>query len=244
MLNIYVDESCKDGIRHLILGGIAIELRHIQIVSDELLRQRDQFKTFGEVKWQKVSKAKLPFYKAYVDVFFNLSTSDLLQFHALHVNTSTFNHGKWNQGSSELGFNKLIYQLLLHKFGRRYGGYYRLYVFLDERTTQHTPETIRPMLNAALAKEWGIPGAPFRRLTFQDSKKSEILQLNDLLIGAIGFRKNGRHQLPEASPAKVELAEYIARQAVQLEHPIRVNSPKARRFTLWAFEFKKGVLKG
>ena len=51
----------------------------------------------------------------YVDVFFDASAKDDLHFYALYVDTHTFNHHKYNGGEAEIGFNKLIYQLLLHK---------------------------------------------------------------------------------------------------------------------------------
>lgn len=243
MLNVYADESCADSQRYLILGGIAVEAKELDAVTSKLIDERYWYDTFGEVKWTKVSNAKLNFYKAFVDVFFELSKRDILHFHSLYVDTSTFNHHRWNQGSAEIGFNKLIYQLLLHRFGRRYGDNYKIYVFLDERTTKKSPEAIKPMLNSALSRDWNIKSQPFRRITFQNSKKSEILQLNDLLIGAIGFRKHGHHHKPGSSIAKIELAEYIARKSVTLQHPIRVNSPNAVKFSLWQFEFKKRILR-
>ncbi len=243
MIDIYADESCKENHTYLILGGIAIETKLVPALLSELKAVRDKFNTHGEVKWTKVSKAKLEFYKAFVDVFFDFNRKDDAHFHCLTVDTRTFKHGAYNQGSSEIGFNKLIYQLLLHKFGKRYGPTYRIYVYLDKRNTSEHPDKLRPMLNNALCKK-EIKTFPFKRLTFQDSAESDIIQLNDLLIGSIGFRKNGHHLAAGCSNHKKELAQKIARQAVENQHPIRLNWANAHKFSIWTFEYgeKKRVL--
>ncbi|HJW57573.1 MAG TPA: DUF3800 domain-containing protein [Burkholderiaceae bacterium] len=241
MIDIYADESCKENHRHLILGGVAIQTENVPNVLTSLKEVRDKFNTHGEVKWTKASKSKLDFYKAFINVFFDLNRKNEASFHCLTVDTGTFNHHAFNQGNAEIGFNKLIYQLLLHRFGVRYGEKFRIYVYLDKRNTSQQPDMLRPMLNSALKRK-SIGTYPFKRLTFQDSKSSDIIQLNDLLIGAIGFRKNGHHLAENCSAHKLQLAQHILKQAVEIQHPIRINSRDADKFSVWNFEFKKRVL--
>jgi Protein of unknown function (DUF3800) len=239
MISVYADESCKDNHKHLILGGVCLKLEQVEEVNKQLLDVRTKHNTYGEVKWGKVSKSKHAFYEDYISVFFNLCSLDVLHFHFLSVDTSTFNHRLHNDGSSELGFDKLIYQLLLHKFGARYGHKHKIQVYLDERTTKNNPNEMTEMLNAGLNKKVNINTNPFSRVTFQNSKTSEILQLNDLLIGAIGFRKNKRHLKHDSATHKVAFSELIARKALMLERPIKMSSPSAVKFTSWDFKFRK-----
>ncbi len=239
MLHIYADESCKDAHRFLALGAIALERSVEPSIVAQLQAVRVAHNTFGEVKWTKVSRSKLDFYKAFVDVFFDASKNDDMHFYGLHVDTQTFNHRRWNRGEAEIGFSKLIFQLLLHKFGRRYGDKYPLVVFLDGRSTKQDPEDLRPMLNSELAKRWDMPTRPFRRLTFVDSKKSDIIQVNDLLIGTIGFFKNKHHKRADCARHKIEFAHYILARAQECE-PERFTSFKASRFSVWRFAYKKG----
>jgi hypothetical protein len=159
---------------------------------------------------------------------------------ALYVDTQTFNHGRWNSGSAEMGFNKLIYQLLLHRFGRKYGRAHRLVVHLDDRTTRHNPDDLRPMLNADLRRRWGVTTDPFRQIAFIDSKASELIQLNDLLVGTIGFKKNLHDQRPGCAPHKIELCRHIVLRAPENEKPHRLNARAARRFAVWPFRYKGG----
>jgi hypothetical protein len=242
MLNVYADESCKDAHRYLVIGGLAIEHACCSAVEARLKEVRGLHNNDGEVKWTKTTRYKLPFYKAFVDVFFEHSANSLIHFHALYVDTRTFNHKAWNRGDPEIGFHKLIYQLLLHRVGRRYGDMHRLYVHLDKRATRHHPDSMLPMLNADLARRWGIASDPFRRITFQDSASSDLIQLNDLLIGMVGYLRNAHHRTPDCAAHKKELAWYIVGRARALEHPLELNSRHAQRFAIWPFAFQRGVL--
>jgi hypothetical protein len=198
----------------------------------------------SEIKWKRGSKFKLHYYKQYADVFFTLAACGKAHFQALYVDSHTFNHRQWNRGDADLGFNKLIYQLLLHRFGRRHGASHLIHAYLDKRTTRHDPEEMRPMLNHDLSRRWQIDGRPFRRVWFRDSDKCHLLQLNDLLIGSIGYLRNVMHKRAEAADHKTDLAWHITRQAIELERPFKVNSKQAKRFAVWPFAFKHGgVLK-
>ncbi|WP_345541738.1 DUF3800 domain-containing protein [Variovorax defluvii] len=237
--HVYADESCANDHRYMALGGVTLNSALVPDVLRRIKAVRDRHQTFGEVKWTKVSKSKLDFYREYVDVFFDASAADEMHFCALYVDTFTFNHHKYNGGQRDLGFNKLIYQLMLHKFGRRYGRSHDLHVYLDDRTTKHNPEQMRPMLNSDLAK-WGINGQPFKRLHFRDSKGCDLIQLNDLLVGTVGFKRNLHDKVPGCAPHKIALGEHIVRRALQNEAPHRLNSAAARRFAVWPFRFGKG----
>jgi hypothetical protein len=237
MYQVYVDESCQNAHDFLVLGCIVIDSNKIETLKDALNAVRDRHATYGEVKWQKVSRNKFDFYKEFVDVYFDLATSDVLHFHTLVVECKTMDDSQFNGGNSDIGFNKLIYQLLLHRCGRRYQG--PLYVFLDDRPSPTPADAIRPILNAAMAKA-GDSSAPFKRVTFVQSHASLAVQLVDVLIGAIGYRKNGKHNASGAAPHKIALANHIARRCIQLE--AKPHYASAVKFTYWPFKYRKKVV--
>lgn len=237
LMNVYCDESCKDAHHYLAVGGLCIQ-NTIEPDAVQALRDvRMAHCQFGEVKWTKNSRHKLAFYKAFVDVFFDLSANDKMHFNGMYVDTRTFKHSVYNGGDRDLGFSKLIFQLLLHKFGRRYGDQHQMHVYLDARVTQHQPEQMRPMLNADLRKKWGVPNDPFRRITFQDSEKSDLVQLADLLVGCVGATKNGHHKMEGAAEHKTELRDHIIKRAIDNEPCGRLNRPNTKRFYVWNFRF-------
>jgi len=237
-MNIYCDESCKDAHRYMAIGALCIEDSDMAEVQAALQVVRDQYKRASEVKWTKLRPSLLPFYKEFVDVFFDYSAKDVMHFRGMYVDTRTFRHREYNGGDHDLGFSKMIFQLLLHKFGRHYGKTYKFHVYLDSRCTRHQPEEMRPMLNAKLRDpRWNIDTDPFRRVTFQDSEKSDLVQLADLLTGSIGATKNGHHKLPNAAEYKNALREHIIKRAIENEPTGRLNWISTKRFYVWKFQF-------
>jgi hypothetical protein len=222
---IYVDESSQTKHRFLVLGAITVPIEETEGLLRRLRSARCPELPASELKWTKVSKAKLTAYLRSVDVFFE---SKQVHFHSIIVDTTKQNHQLYNQGSREIGFNKELYQLLM-KFGRLYDC--NFHVYLDRRTTTQATEDLRLIANRGIRKQGDRRDWPYRRLHFRDSHEVEMLQLTDLLIGAVAFRINGHHARPDASPAKLALSEHILRRAgvddVQKDTMIR------GKFTIW-----------
>ena len=226
-INFYADESSQNAHRYLVLGIIAVRTANVAKIVEEYNFLNQRFNWEHEVKWTKVHNH--PIFKAWTDKSLDFIAMGKMKFTALVLDTSTFDHEKYNEGDSEIGFNKILYQLLLHRIGRKYGRWAPIYGYLDGRTTIHTPERLRQMINSGLAKI-DIHTAPFRTLEFMDSKNSPLIQAVDLLIGAVAFDKNGHSKKPNARKAKNALSEYIL-QIAQVK-------PYKWRFNIWQFEFQ------
>ena len=67
----------------------------------------------------------------------------------------------------------------------------------------------------------------------RDSKQAVLLQLADVIMGAIGFHSSDLHLRPDARKAKVDLAAYIARKA-----PLR-DLKQVTRYTKWNFKIER-----
>jgi hypothetical protein len=238
VMEFFADESCCSGSeRNLIIGGIAVRADHVAELEARLRAVRANYPPHlanNEVKWSKCSKGVLQYYKDFADVFFGAAERDLASFTSLWVEKSTFDHKTYNAGSPDIGFNKMVYQLLLHKVGRAWGNNYRIIVKLDYRCSKHDPNGLSAMLNHDL-KGRGIETFPFKRIEFKDSKKSELIQLNDLLIGALGCHHN-----PMAGRAehKLKLAAHVLGQAHQTCAPKTIYGWNATTFKVWEFRFK------
>ncbi len=225
----------------MIIGGIIIPLSNVENFNATMKQYRLEQKMFAELKWSKVSNQKLLEYKRFIDYFFALNNTDNLHFHCIIIDNHQVNHRKFNRGDKELGFYKFYYQLLLHSFGKRYcreGEDDRFVVYLDYRTTSYSLNKLKLILNRGMAKKYSINTSPFVSIEPRDSHKSELLQINDIILGAIGFQKNGYDLLADAKKAKKELANYIAEQAGLSD--LKKNSAWGRdRFTLWNFKLQK-----
>jgi len=237
---IFCDESRQSQHRYMILGGIIINSKYIETFNNTMQKFRHDFNMKAELKWTKVSTDKLEEYKKFVDYFFALNDTDFAHFHCLILDTHQINHKKYNKGDSDLGFYKFYYQLLLHSFGNRYcsRGVESLVVCLDERTSKYLLSDLRDILNNGIYKKYGIVTSPFKSVEAKDSKKSDVMQINDIILGAIGYHKNGYHLLSGSKQAKVELANHIAQKA-GLAILGESSRFAVRRFTTWNFRFTK-----
>jgi hypothetical protein len=229
-MDCYIDESSQTGHKYLVLGSLAIFTSKVEGACDRLKAARDEHNHTGELCWTKVSNYKFGTYVDWIKVFGSLARARQARFTALVLRADQQDHARWNEGDSELGFNKLIYQLLLHRVGCRYGREWPINGYLDSRTTKHHPEEMRKMLNAALARDHGIRTSPFRRMHFRDSKESDLIQLTDILTGAVAFHFNGHARKPDTRPAKTLLCESIR----TLHNQGYVRS----QFDIWPFRFR------
>ena len=211
--DIYIDESCQCNHRYLVLGGIIAETHDLPAILNRISETKRTYNLTRELKWTKVSRAYLAHYQAVVNTFFELFVEHSIHFHCLIVDTRRVDHALYNQGSAEIGFSKFIYQLLVNKFGRMHREYAPFNVYLDSRTTKQSLDELRDILNNGIAKRHDIHSRPYRRLQFRDSKESDLIQITDILIGAIGCRKNEHHLRQGASAAKIMLSDYIAKKA-------------------------------
>lgn len=236
--DIFGDESRPTGReRYLVIGGVTTSRGRVHVMNNKLRTLRE---TTGvrsqELKWTKVSKSWVKKYEAFVDYFFDELDDNKVRFHALIVDRSKLDHKRFNDGDRELGFYKFYYQLLLHCFGRRYGdGGNQLRVFPDKRGTSYDVPKLREILNNGLAKQYGNYSRPFLEVAPQDSKAHDLIQIADILIGAIGYQKNGWHLQPGASAGKIELMEHIARRA-RVYDLGRDTLYFKQRFTVWNFK--------
>lgn len=230
-IEVYIDESSQNGHQHLVIGALEFKKKASIEIFRDLASVRGEYT--GEVKWKKLSDQKAQHYRRWVDKLFELIAARSIKFHALTCDCTQFDHKRYNSGDGEIGFSKLLYQLLLHRIGKPALGVRPVYGYLDSRTTKHDPDNLRNMLNAGLAKHHQIFTQPFRRLTFIDSRKCDAIQAVDLLCGALAWDRNRRGEREEARQCKKELCEYIVNRS-QERHI-------AWGFNIWTFQFRNRV---
>lgn len=235
-LHIYCDESRQTADRYMVIGGLMLERDNEPRFAEAMALYRQSQNMHAELKWTKVSNQKFNEYCALIDLFFSINR--VIHFKAIVVDTQEMDHRRYNKGDAELGFYKLMYQFLLHSFGSELRPADRCVIFLDERTTSHYKlSTLGAILNNGLRKKYGFSVAPVRNIQPIDSKDSDLVQVADILMGAIGYEMNGAHTRTGAKTSKVALAEYIARKAglLNLQQP----TPRSRReFSIWHFHFR------
>jgi hypothetical protein len=183
-LNVYCDESChceNDGQQAMVLGAIWCPLdktREIAVRLREIKVAHGLLPDF-EMKWTKVSPARLPFYMAILDYFFD---DDDLHFRALIVpDKSQLRHEAFGQTHDEW-YYKMYFEMLktiLSPYER-----YRIYVDIKDTRGGRKAEKLREVLCNNM---YDFSRSIIDRLQIVRSHEVEQVQLADLLIGAVSY---------------------------------------------------------
>ena len=113
-INIYCDESChleNDGKQVMTLGALSCPLEKRKEVCIRLreIKQRHNIPANTEVKWGKISPAKIDFYMQWIDYFFD---DDDLSFRAVIIpDKQQLNHELFQQ-THDGWYYKMLFTLL------------------------------------------------------------------------------------------------------------------------------------
>lgn len=238
--HIFCDESRQNGERYMVLGGIIIPQETINTFNLTMQKFRDEQKMHAELKWSKVSEQKVSEYKRFVDYFFALNNTNKIHFSSLVIDTHQVNHKKFS-GNYETGFYKFYYQLLLNCFGVGYlneKNDVRFIIHLDYRNSKYKLSDLKDILNKGIRKKLKITTDRAISLQPINSKNSEVLQIADIIIGAIGYNKNGYELIIGSNAAKITLAKHIA-QSAGLNDLKNNTGYGVVRFKIWNFKFRQ-----
>ncbi len=201
----------------------------------------------GEFKWTKVSEKYLSIYKDIVDLFFKLIGEGEIRFCVMLIDTHNPKIQEYDNIKRN-GYFKLLYQLYLHNC--KVPGIYKIYP--DKITNpQHKVnlQILRVALDKSLARKFSEllpsenrPKVYVQNITPVDSKKIQILQIVDVMVGAIGYFQNRHFQQEKAKRAKVELMKYVFDKLIY-SGTIKIVGKKfliarSTRFNIWLFRPK------
>lgn len=207
-LDIHCDESSQTQHRFIVIGALCCRSDITPAFTELIDETIAPHGGTSELKWGKIKRKNLPMYEAVMGDVFKAIAKRLLSYHCLVIDSSKANHAAFNDGDREIGFNKYLFTLL-YKFARVYRSNTHFFVDLDDRTTQHTPEKMRSMLNARVAREMKLGYSPYRSVRFVTSHKSRMIQVADVLTGAVAYHTNRNYLRRDASDHKKAFAEHV-----------------------------------
>ncbi len=204
--NIYCDESChleNDKQPAMVLGALWCPTEKVQQIVRTIRQMKENYglKREFEIKWTKVSPGQLDFYIELVSLFFS---EEDLHFRALVIpDKSKLNHSSFNQ-DHDTWYYKCYFMLLKAIFDPHER--YRIYVDIkDTRSAQKIDKLHEVVCNSIYDFHRQI----IQRIQTVRSHESELLQLSDLLIGAVSYVNRGLGD----SSAKLALIEEIKRRS-------------------------------
>lgn len=218
--NLYCDESThleNDGFPYMIISYICSPWPQVKVHSEYIkhLRQKHNYK--GELKWSKLSESNYMFYIDLIDYFF---ASDL-NFRAVIINKSQIDNMRMGYTHNDF-YYRMYYQLLHHKIDME--NTYNIFLDIKDTCSFRKNKKLREILNF----EYGN----VRTLQFIRSHESYLMQLTDVIMGAINYHLRGMNKMT----AKLKIIEKIEKYA---NRPLDVTTPKSlEKFNLFFIELK------
>ena len=226
IFNIYCDESChleNDRQSAMVLGAVwCPDSQRASIARSvrDLKRQYGLASGF-EIKWTKISPAKLDFYLALIDLFFS---DPRLHFRAIVIpDKSRLEHSAFNQSHDDF-YYKMYFQLLKVIFES--GNRYRIYLDIKDTRSQQKVTRLHDYLANA---QYDFNKEMVERIQQVHSHEIEQLQLADVLIGALGYVHRGLR----TSPAKQAVIERI--KATSGFGLLRSTLPSEKKFNVFVW---------
>lgn len=222
-INIYCDES-----RHtsnpedpfMVIGAISCPRERKEELARKINLIRKQYDTWREFGWKTLSPNRKDFYWALLDFF---STDPDLAFRCIVVDRGNLDHEQFNQGDDELGFYKLYYQMLVHWLKPSCA--YHIYLDWQRNKAQGRFDDLRNILRRKLTGK-----AKIESLEPVSSHNIPLIQLADLLIGAVGYTWNERH----GSAIKMDFCNDLA-HAVNLPRLNVATTLSSEKFNIFHF---------
>lgn len=213
LINLYCDESChlpNDHQPNMVLGVVVCAKKDVRACHVAIREIKARHGMVGkEIKWNKVHKNKLAFYKEIITYFFN---TPALRFRGVIAPKEGLNHDDYNQTHDEW-YYKMYYQLLNDFFTSMQNPFH---IFLDYKDTCGSAkrQKLRDVFNCSNHDFIGT------RLNYGDgiqavhSHEVELVQLADLLVGCIMHANRGGEPSP-ARDSLVAFVEQISRQSLK-----------------------------
>lgn len=210
LYNIYCDETCHlehDGINVMVLGAVWCPQENLKEINQRIreIKERNGVATSMEMKWTKISPAKVGMYEDLINYFFD---DDSLRFRALIIpDKGKLNHEKFEQ-THDTWYYKMYFDMLKVILSPK--DCFEVYIDIKDSNSYRRSQKLREVCSNSMHD--------FSRLVIQRfqpirSDEVQIMQLVDVLIGAVGYENRIFPDGFEKSKAKEIIVELIKRRS-------------------------------
>ena len=184
LFRIYCDESChlkNDGEDIMVLGAIWCPKDESNAIFHEIreIKIKHGLPQDYEIKWNKISKTKADFYLDLVDYYFSNRN---LGFRAVVVQgKKNLNHEEYNQSHDDF-YYKIYFRMLSVIFNPNKS--YEIYIDIKDTNSNVKVQKLHQVICNSL---YDFDRNLITRLQQVRSHEVELIQLADLLIGALSY---------------------------------------------------------
>ena len=210
LYNVYCDETCHlehDGINVMVLGAIWCPQSKLKEINQRIrqIKARNGVSQEMELKWTKVSPAKVDLYLDLVNYFFD---DDDLHFRAVIIpNKSKLDHERFNQ-THDAWYYKMYFDMLKVIFSPK--DRYEVYIDIKDSNSYQRSQKLKEVCCNSM---WDFSERVLRRLQPIRSNEVEIMQMVDILIGAIGYENRIFPEDTQKSNAKLQIVDLIKKRS-------------------------------
>lgn len=182
-INIYCDESNhleRDTRRFMVLGALYCPTQWLTEINQQIkvIKRKHQIPDNMEFKWTKVSPSRLDFFLDVIDYFF---VEPKIRFRAVVIDKDQLDHGQYTQTHDDFYYK--MYFLLLSRVLQPTNNY-NIYLDIKDTLSASKVEKLHDVLSRNMLD---FDRSIIKRIQNVRSHEIAILQLADLLIGAIQF---------------------------------------------------------
>lgn len=188
IINVYCDESChlqNDESKVMVLGAVWCLKENTALHAQSLreIKKKHGFVASREIKWSKVSQSHLNFYLEWVDYFFD---KEDLHLRGLIIPDKTkLDHQSFNQTHDDW-YYKMYFEMLKIIIDSDF----KYHIYIDIKDTRGASKIAK--LHEVLANaHYDFSLNIIEKIQLVHSHEIELLQLTDLLIGALGYANRG-----------------------------------------------------
>ena len=240
-INIYCDESChlqNDKEPVMVIGAVYCPIEKKEEIFERLYsfkvkhnlipknKKNDKDnRPYYELKWNKVSKSKIEYYKDVINYFFD---DDDLQFRVLVVSNKTdIDYEKFNH-THDTFYYKMYFGMLKAILNPENSHH----IYIDIKDTK-SKEKVHKLEQVLRNDKYDYSKEIIKKVQQVRSHEVEILQLADLLVGATAYVNRGLAN----SKAKNELIQLIKHRS---KYSLTKSTLlKERKFNVFIWEPQK-----
>lgn len=208
--NVYCDESCHlehDGINVMTLGAVWCPKDKVKAVNSRIqeIKAKHGISQTAEIKWTKVSPVKLPVYQDVIDYFFD---DDDLHFRGLIVpDKGILDHERFGQTHDDW-YYKMYFDMLKVIFSPE--NHFNIYVDIKDT---HSHQKVSKLHEVCCNSQYDFSARIIRKIQPIRSHEIQLMQIVDILIGAVAYKNRVFPSDFTGSQAKQILIDRIASRA-------------------------------
>lgn len=215
IFNIYSDESChleNDDIDVMVLGCIWCPQTKLKNINRRIrdIKKRNSISEVLELKWTKVSPAKLDVYLDLLNYFFD---DDDLHFRGILISDKRkLDHQSFNQ-THDLWYYKMYFEMLKVILSPEHK--YEIYIDIKDTNSYSRAQKLKQVCSNSM---YDFSQSIITRIQPIRSEEVQLMQIVDILIGAIAYLNRTfpeNHIMSEAKLSLIDLIKHRSKYSLQ-----------------------------